>query len=89
MNEIVEDLKKIDSLLQSTIAKLSKNADEKPSGAKAIELVDVRKVFVELSRSGKTEQIKNLIKSFGANKLSEVDPAKYGDLLKEAEKLNG
>lgn len=47
----------------------------------------VRAVLAEKSRAGFTQEIKKLLKKYGANKLSEVDPTNYEALLQEAEVL--
>ena len=54
---------------------------------KEIKLEDVRAVLAEKSRSGKTSEVKELIATFGADKLSEIGVDKYADLLKKAEVL--
>ena len=45
-------------------------------------------VLSELSRAGKTVQVKELLKKHGGDKLSAVDPAEYPTLLEEAGELN-
>lgn len=50
-------------------------------------LEEVRKVLAEKSRNGHTAEIKALLKKYGADKLSLVDPEKYEDLLKDAEAI--
>jgi hypothetical protein len=47
----------------------------------------VRAVLAEKSRSGKQLEVKALITKYGANKLTDIDPDRYSDLLKEAEVL--
>ena len=54
---------------------------------KAIALEEVRAVLAEKSRNGHTAQVRELLIKHGANKLSEIDPAKYAALLKDAEVL--
>ena len=49
--------------------------------------LDVRKKFTEMSRAGYTEAIKGLLKKYGAEKLSSVDPSQYAALLAEAEAI--
>ncbi len=61
-------------------------AVEKPSAVK-IQLEDVRAVLAEKSQAGMTAQVRELIKKYGGTKLSDVDPAHYTDVLKEAEVL--
>lgn len=53
-----------------------------------VTLEQVRGVLAGLSGRGLTEQVRNLILNTGANKLSEVDPAKYPALLSEARRLS-
>ena len=50
-----------------------------------ITLEDVRARLAQLSRDGKTAQVKALIQKYGANKLSEVNPDNYEALLLDAE----
>ena len=54
---------------------------------KTIALEEVRAVLAEKSRNGHTAQVRELLIKHGANKLSEIDPAKYAALLKDAEVL--
>lgn len=68
-------------------AKKEKKTEKTEEQPKVITLEEVRSVLAIKSKDGFTEQIKEIINSFGADKLSEVDPAKLGELLKEAEKL--
>ena len=53
----------------------------------AYSFVDVRKKFAEISRAGKTEALKELLKKYGADKLSSVDPSQYAALLADAEAI--
>mgnify|MGYP001763407698 CR=1 FL=1 len=63
-----------------------------PEPAKAEEpepvtLEQVRAVLAKLSQAGHTAKVRELIQAAGASKLSEVDPAKYGQLLEQAEAI--
>ena len=49
--------------------------------------VEVRKKFVDKSRAGYTEALKELLKKYGAEKLSSVDPSQYAALLADAEAI--
>ena len=51
------------------------------------EVVEVRAVLAEKSRSGYTAQVRALLEKHGAAKLSEVDPVEYPALLEDAEEL--
>ena len=66
--------------------------EEKPAAKQAQEekpltLEEVRAVLAEKSRSGHTEEVRALLNKHGADKLSEIDPAKYPALLADAEVL--
>jgi hypothetical protein len=50
-----------------------------------LKLEDVRAVLAEKSRAGHTAEVRALLKKHGADKLSEIDPAKYEALMKDAE----
>ncbi|CAB0673346.1 hypothetical protein FRC0024_00076 [Corynebacterium diphtheriae] len=54
----------------------------------AVTLEDVRGVLAELSAQGHTAKIRELIVATGADKLSAVDPSKYGWLLEQAKELS-
>ena len=53
-----------------------------------VSLEQVRGVLAELSSAGKTEQVRQLILDAGAQRLSDVDPGKYGWLLDQAKGLS-
>ena len=57
---------------------------EKP---KAPTLEDVRTVLAEISRSGKTAEMKALLGKYGATRLSEVKAEDYQSLLSAAKEL--
>ena len=66
--------------------------EEKPAAKqepeeKPLTLEEVRAVLAEKSRSGHTEEVRELLAKHGADKLSEIDPAKYPALLADAEVL--
>lgn len=50
-------------------------------------LEEVRAVLADKSRAGHTAEIRELLKKYGARKLSLVDPKHYEALLREAEVL--
>ena len=58
-----------------------------PQKAKLPTLEDVRAKLAALSQDGKQVQVKELITSFGAKKLSDIPADKYPELLKEADRL--
>lgn len=63
-------------------------AEQQSAPAPTVTIEEVRAVLSELSRAGKTAQVKELLKKHGGEKLSVVDPAEYPALLQEAGELN-
>ena len=68
-----------DNEVQATEAPTKK--EPKPE----LKLEDVRAVLAEKSRAGHTAEVRALLKKYGAAKLSEIDPANYEALMKDAE----
>jgi hypothetical protein len=58
-----------------------------PLKIEPITIEKVRAFLAEKSQSGKQSQVKALIVKYGANKLTDIDPACYSQLLAEAEAL--
>lgn len=61
----------------------SSNKEEKP----AVTIEQVRAVLAEKSQAGLTSKVKELLESFGANKLSAVAAEDYEKLLAVAKDL--
>lgn len=71
---------------KNRVKKDTKAAKQEPE-EKLLTLEEVRAVLAEKSRSGHTEEVRELLAKHGADKLSEIDPAEYAALLAEAEVL--
>lgn len=71
---------------KNTVKKDTKAAKQEPE-EKPLTLEEVRAVLAEKSRSGHTEEVRELLAKHGADKLSEIDSAEYAALLAEAEVL--
>ena len=71
---------------KNTAKKDTKVAKQEPE-EKPLTLEEVRAVLAEKSRSGHTEEVRELLAKHGADKLSEIDPAEYPALLADAEVL--
>lgn len=74
------------SAAKNTAKKDAKAAKQEPE-EKPLTLEEVRAVLAEKSRTGHTEEVRELLNKHGADKLSEIDPAEYPALLAEAEVL--
>ncbi len=72
---------------KDTVKKDAKPAAKQEQEEKPLTLEEVRAVLAEKSRSGHTEEVRELLAKHGADKLSEIDPAEYAALLAEAEVL--
>jgi hypothetical protein len=73
--------------IADALEKMLEPSDEAEKCAPDITLEQVRAVLADKSRSGKTAKVRELLLSFGAEKLSEIDPARYAEMLKAAEAL--
>ena len=63
-------------------------AAAKPEPEKPMTLPEIRAILAAKSRAGFTAEVKELLKSRGADRLSEIDPKEYPALAKEAEVLD-
>lgn len=66
-------------------AKQESPTEKTPEPEKSIRLENVRSVLAAKSRDGYGAQVRELIKKHGGSKLSDIDPAEYSAMLKEAE----
>ena len=62
-------------------------AEEAPTTERMLTLEEVRAGLAEKSRKGYTAEIRSLLLKYGADKLSQLDPANYRALLADAEVL--
>lgn len=86
LSEIIEKANEIKSLLGEEAKEASEEVKAEAKTVK-LSLEDIRKVLTEKSRAGKTSKVKALLKKHGFNKLFEVKPKEYEELMKEAEGL--
>lgn len=70
-----------------TVSQEKKAAAEPEEDASSYTLVDVRAKLAELQKSGKRDQVKELLESFGAGKLSDVSEERYAELMEKAGEL--
>lgn len=71
---------------ETTNNQVETEAPNKPE-TKVIKLEDVRSKLAALSKAGKKTEVKNLLNSFGVQKLTDVPSDKYEELLEKAEEL--
>lgn len=79
----LELIKAIDVLINEPSDAPSENKEEK----RKVSLTEVRTVLAGLSRDGFTSEVKELLKKYGADKLSSINENDYEALLNDAEVL--
>ncbi len=78
----VEEVKKQTKKSEEKSPKKEPEKKEKPHT-----LEEVRAVLASLSQAGKQAQVKSLITSFGAKKLSDIPDTQYPEVLEKASEL--
>lgn len=78
-------LRMADALMEKKEEVPAPEEGKKPE--KKLSLEDVRRVAANKARQGHTDEVRQLIQKFGADKLSGVDAAKYPALMKELEAM--
>lgn len=68
-------------------AKVEPKAEPKPEQTETFTLESVRSLLSTLSQSGKQAEVKELIASMGATKLTEIDPSKFAEIMDKARAL--
>lgn len=69
------------------VAEASKEPPTPEPEKQAVTFVQLRSRLSEISRSGKTAEVKELIAKYGASKLSDIAESDYAAVLAEAEGL--
>ncbi len=83
--EISNLLEKLAALVKELAGEGSDAAPQKEEKAPTFE--EVRGFLAEISRSGKTAEMKALLSRYGAVKLSDVKKEDFSSLLKDAKEL--
>ena len=89
--KVAEDLKILSESIQALCTVVSEGLSE-PEEPKQIEapkvsLEQVRGILAEKSKAGHAEEVRAIIRKYGADKLSAVDPVNFPAIMKEAEGL--
>ena len=88
MTQVIEELRTAADAVAEAAGWLSQQLGGTPEEKPAPTLEQVRAVLADKSRQGFTAQVRGILQKYGAGKLSEVDPASYGSLLRDAEVLD-
>ena len=92
LQKVAEDLRTLADSVQAVCAVYADSPQEQPEKPptkkkQTIPLEKIRSVLAEKSRDGYTAEVRAIIQSFGAERLSEIDPADFEAVLKKAEEL--
>ncbi len=87
MAQIIEELRTAADTVAEAAGWLALQLGGTPKEEPAPTLEQVRAVLADKSRQGLTAQVRELLQKYGAGKLSEVAPAHYGSLMRDAEVL--
>lgn len=79
--------KEVEKEAENTKQKVEKQEAKKTDTSKETTLEEVRGILAKLSKNGKQAEVKELIKKFGAKKLTDIPKDKYLELLEEAEMI--
>ena len=88
MAQVIEELRTAADIIAEAAGWLARQLGSMPEKETEPTLEQVRAVLADKSRRGFTAEIRDLLKKYGAGKLSEVDPGSYRALLREAEELD-
>ncbi|MCC8159736.1 MAG: DNA ligase [Oscillospiraceae bacterium] len=97
MSQTIEELRKAAAAIADAANWLAEqfggnNATKskpEPKPVKTVTLEEVRAALAEKSRTGHRAEVKALLQSYGAEKLSEVQPERYVSLLADALRIGG
>ena len=87
--DVADKLRALADSITAACSELPVTAVEEPARAEApnVSLEKLRGVLAEKSQQGFTSEVKDLIRRYGADKLSDIDPDHFPDMLKEAEAI--
>lgn len=83
--EAVEGLKTIQAVRQQLSGNNNEAVDEKPKRDPIQDKVTIRQLLAKKCQEGYTVQLKDLLRKFGAEKLSDINPKDYEELYYSAE----
>ena len=87
--DVADKLRALAGSITAACSEQPVTAVEKPDKAEAptVSLEKLRGVLAEKSQQGFTTNVKDLIRRYGAERLSDIDPDYFPDMLKEAEAI--
>lgn len=88
--KVAEDLRALADSIQKVCVFFAESLPEMKNEVPLepeISLEQIRGILADKSRSGKTAEVRAIIKKYGADRLSDIDPKDYPKVLKDAEVL--
>ena len=88
--KVAEDLRALADSIQKVCVLFAESLPETKNEVPLepeISLEQIRSILADKSRSGKTAEVRAIIKKYGADRLSDIDPKDYPKVLKDAEVL--
>lgn len=85
--DVISDIRSLAESLQAAADAMAGNEAVQEEKTKEYTLEDVRGILAGKSQNGLTAEVKELITRYGGSRLSDIDPAYYADIIKEAEVL--
>lgn len=86
-NQLLEIAEKLAALADSIRSACNETTEKPKSNKPTVTLEQVRCVLADKSKDGLIDEVKTLIRKYGADRLSEISPDYFPDMLKEAEGL--
>lgn len=86
--ETLEEVELIEEKIQEKKEQMAEDAvEEVAETSNGLTFEEVRIKLAAISQKGKQKELKKLITSFGAEKLSDIPQEKYAELIEKAEEL--
>lgn len=86
--ELLNELTGISEKFQSTLSELKGLLQEPSETETAFSKEDVRQVLARLAGFGHRDEVRELIKKYGAESLGSLDPSNYAAIMADAEAID-
>lgn len=85
--QLLDVAEKLTALAESIRTACEGKPEEPKPETPTVSLEQVRGVLADKSQQGYTTEVKNLIRKYGAERLSDISPGQFPEMLKEAEAI--
>ena len=82
-SKVIEKLNAISTLLNEIISMLKEEKNVPVEEAKTISFEDFKSELIDYARDGLSNEIRDVIEKHGVNKISELKPSQYEEVLAE------